>query len=615
MAGSSLPCPRCGKVLGIPAQRAPGQRLKCPHCKQEFVLQAAGDKQEPIRHRADPSPPTAPRGIEPASIFNPDEESTPLTERIGRRRPRRSARVALFGSLSLGIVVAAIFFWFDRTVIRHRPSAQGTARTTRPTSKSTADDQQPSSLPLPHLRAPIVPLLVPDGAHVLIHMRPTAFWRAPSPTQSHDTKVAQVDRSAVISGRGEELRRCVAPLSAWAESQLASWSLFPPDQIDEILFSIVLRTPGEPVDVAATVWLKSPAGVSEISKRFDGTREAGSPSTLPIYTKEERALVIRDDKTFAVGPRAAAQEMADANTRPNPTDPSIEELLVQTDRSRDLTLIFRPDDLDRFRESLFPAPLRDVVHRVALWLEPESIEGAVISLHFGAPFSIRLDLRNRTATNATRLQNDFRARIDRLPIEFLQQVRHLRPATSGHRKLIGRVPAMWKAVSLGTTASSQPRLMTFESILPERAAPNLSLGTSLLFSEMEAAPDAAATIDINKKGEPRGSAKPSQSVSQRLQNKIDIDFRRTPLSEAFASIGEEIGVTFEIDGGALKNAGYTKNMPQTFRLAGAPAVDAVHKILKAYDKLVVVIDESRNTIVVTTREGAKAKRQKPFELK
>ena len=96
--------------------------------------------------------------------------------------------------------------------------------------------------------------------------------------------------------------------------------------------------------------------------------------------------------------------------------------------------------------------------------------------------------------------------------------------------------------------------------------------------------------------------------------KIEIDFRRTPLQDAFAYLGEETQVEFEIDGDALKLAGYTKNMPQTFYLGTVPATKALHAILNQYDQMVIVLDESKQAVTVTTKAAAAQKGLKPFPV-
>jgi hypothetical protein len=150
--------------------------------------------------------------------------------------------------------------------------------------------------------------------------------------------------------------------------------------------------------------------------------------------------------------------------------------------------------------------------------------------------------------------------------------------------------------------------VTLESVLPERAAPNLTLATYLLLTEgpTELSRAPAAPVAPKREG--------PKTLAGRLQTVIDVDFKRTPLSDAFDSIGGDIGVTFELDGGAFKLAGYTKNMPQTFQIKAAPASQSLQRILKAYPKLALVGDEARRTITVTTAEAAAAQKKTPMTL-
>jgi hypothetical protein len=430
---------------------------------------------------------------------------------------------------------------------------------------------------------------------MVIHLHPAKLWANSALSKSPS------------SARAAELRRCLAPLSAWAERQFADRCLFQPSEIDEVLFSFVLQSQDQPPDVAATVWLKESKSDSAISRKFGGQKF--EHAKLGTWIKGERALVILDGKTFAVGPRALSQEMADANEQPNPTDESIEELLRQTDREQDITLVFRPDDLERFRETLLPQPVQIVGHVVARWLDPEATEGAILTFQLADPFRVRLALRSRSTQSVRRIEQEIRQNIEKLPTNILAEVERLDPQSSGHQKLVGRVPAMWKAVALGTQETTQPRLVVFESILPERAAANLALGTFLALSEPR-------SQDRSRTGRNRrpGTNDHQETVAERLSTKIEVDFRRTPISEAFSSIGEDIGVTFEIDGGALKLAGYTKNMPQNMRLSRVPATEALQTILKQYAKMALVADESRQTIIVTTVESATEKGQIPLVL-
>lgn len=561
-------------------------------------------------------------GATPGSGVTPGAEFESVAAAMLRRRKRSYRSWLIPASVCGGILCVGLLFLWDRLAHRNIPadvngstpvviakvpraaqaqSADG-QRIPQPASKSgggapSSQAQAKSPSATPAGRKPIRLLLAPDGVRIIVHLRPAELWSA----KGHPAP-ATPPKATVPLDREAELRECLAPLADWAEQEIGDWCLFPPAEIREVLFSFVLRTPGEPPDVAATVWLAEPTSTAEIAKRFGGEPVEKAP--LPTYTKGDRALVIRDARTFAIGPQSAAQEMAEGNGEANPTDASIEELLKETDRRRQLTVVFRPDDLDRFRETLFPAPLVGVAHRVAQWLDPDAIEGVAIGVRLADPLRLWLALRNRSGTGVRHLEEDVQKRLEHLPLDVLAHVRRLRPETSGHRKLIGRVPAMWKAVALGSESSTEARLVSFESVLPERAAANLALGTYLTLME----PPGPSTSPEKSSG----AAEKPQSIAERLQMKIDVDFRRTPLSEAFTSIGEEMGVPFEIDGGALKLSGYTKNMPQTFRLNQASASEALKTILKPYPKMALVVDEEKKRITVTTLEAAKEKGLKTF---
>ena len=86
-------------------------------------------------------------------------------------------------------------------------------------------------------------------------------------------------------------------------------------------------------------------------------------------------------------------------------------------------------------------------------------------------------------------------------------------------------------------------------------------------------------------------------------------------------IGGEINTAVEFDEDALKSAGYTKNMPQDMKLDGEPAKLALHQILEKYQdsqrpekNMVVVVDEDRKVILVTTQTACQKKSLIPFDL-
>jgi hypothetical protein len=593
MADFTLSCPRCGKAFAIRNRQA-GQRYLCPHCRQPFSLRPAGDAATPAPASVTPAP--APRP------FSPDELLADPPSVIPKRSKRAPLR--LFGPAGFfaAILCLAVLFIWDRLERRANPGAgvgagagsnagvKNRPRETRKPSRVASANGQ---------RQPVQLLLAPAGARIVIHLRPARLW-----TPIH-CGLGDLAKKQARTWSSCELRLCLPELTQWAGEQIEDWCLYPPSQIDEAVFSFTLRSPDEPPDVTALVRLLHPAGPSEVANRFGGTR--AKKSSLPVFRKGRRVLVVRDPETFAVGPAEFAEEMVEARDQPNPTDAAIEELLKETDRARDLTVVFRPDDLDRFRSSLVSAPWADAARQLATWLDPDAVEGAFLSVRFDDPFRVRLVARARPVVYPPRLAETLKGRLDHLPTDLLSYVERMQPSVPGSRKLIGRLPAMCKAVALGADVDSQGRMVTLESVLPERAAPNLSLATYLVLTEGPTSLVRAPAAPVVRHEGPK-------TLVARLQTVVDVDFRRTPLSEAFESIGGDIGVTFELDGGALKLAGYTKNIPQTFQIKGAPAAQSLQKILKAYPKLALVADEPRRTIVVTTAEAAAAQKKTPMSL-
>ena len=109
-------------------------------------------------------------------------------------------------------------------------------------------------------------------------------------------------------------------------------------------------------------------------------------------------------------------------------------------------------------------------------------------------------------------------------------------------------------------------------------------------------------------------------VVARLKTEIEVDFAKIPLQEALKFIAEKCDVEIAIDGDALKNSGFTKNMQQNLTLGKATGLEAIEAILKKYEKerpgrgMVLVIQEDEKKALITTAEFAKKNDQTPFEF-
>jgi type II secretory pathway component GspD/PulD (secretin) len=109
-------------------------------------------------------------------------------------------------------------------------------------------------------------------------------------------------------------------------------------------------------------------------------------------------------------------------------------------------------------------------------------------------------------------------------------------------------------------------------------------------------------------------------VARVLQQNVQADFNRTPLADLFENLSEQLGIKFVIDADALKDAGLTRNMPQTFQLGEAQACELLYAVLAQYqdlgnaNSLVISIDEELRIVHVTTSKFAREQNRPIYAL-
>jgi hypothetical protein len=423
---------------------------------------------------------------------------------------------------------------------------------------------------------PIKLLYVPSGAQVIINVHPAALWE---------------NRSA-----GEEFRACLGgAINTWLEETLKEICRFEPSEIDEAMICLLRGERGTPPKIAAVVHLKDDQKKSDLILGFQAERD--DSFGRPIYMNDEHAFILIDTKTFAVGPRENAGEMVDAMKFPLATDTDIEELIRHTDRDRHFTILFEPLYLRNYQDVLVPEEARPFFNLFIDWFG-EDVSTVAWSLHLGKDqFHSEMLLRNGGGgvSSPRRVHKEFDRRLDELPREVLGAVSKMNPERLGFRRIIGRFPAMVKGFSAATTGGIGDRYVQLTTVLPERAAPNLAVGLSLTWAESLRTDFTKAAPDLSKPKLP-------DLLADRLKAKIEIDFRRTPLHEAFTYIFEEAHVKHKIDGDALKNSTMTQNMTQDQNLGVVPAIDAIYAILGKYKRegMCVVVDEGAKLATVTS---------------
>lgn len=655
--GILIPCPQCGQDLRLKDRSLLGRTGRCPRCGHRFPLEepdevelelvdAPAQSARPVVGTsarwvpddppASPSPssaapaarapfdfadpgdgsaaPTrgsapvrgtkaakakhAQRGTAPAgaAASTDDSDSTAARLRELRRRSARRRNLAIAIGAGSAVVVMIAFFAIRSFGLGAPPAPEGKKPPQVDVAWTAAKDQLRANFALAGTRnptrgEPIRLLYVPAGASIIFNLHPREMWFGAGSGYAPPV---------IVAGLGEQFDK-------WSKEAIKSICLFDPQEIEEALICMHLGSKGTPPFVSAVVRLAETPKLSDLVLRFQAekTEEHGPP----MYVGPDRAYMVRDNgRTVSIAPAEYAAEMARAVARPNSTSPSIEALLPLTDRKRLVTIVCQRQDLIVHREELFPEVLRPVADLFVLWLGND-VDALAWSAHQGTrEFHSELSILPIAASSPSKLHAELRRKLDRLPVEMLSAVQKMSPETVGSRHLIGRYPAMLQAYALETLGGIGDGIVRFTTVLPDRAAPNLTVATALTWNE-------SLRTDFTREVGPAEPAAPKlpETVAGRLQLPVEIDFERIPLQQAFEFIGGEIQVTFDIDGDALMAAGMTKNMEQNQKLGTVPAIQGVQAIINRYkaEGMCIVIDEATRTAIVTTITAAETKNQKP----
>ncbi len=608
MSAISIPCPACGQGLKIRDRSLLGRRAKCPKCSHSFVLEEPAEVELHLAGSPNPAgwapqQPPVPQATAtaPAAPFAPmpgipvpgvPVATTPAASRLHARKARKG-----YGGLIIGLGVllfaAGGGYLFYTGQLQTSPGLPGNrSQAAAPETSSPGNDL--SAIPAgitssPTSGKPILLEMVPAGARTLLHLRPAELWAAGS--------------------RGEEFRYCLGPLGVFIDQQIQAICKRPPAEIEELLFAWIPGPRGTAPELATVVRLKQDAKKSELLDILGGMMV--ETYGRPVYVNGDRAGVILDLKTFAIGPASMAEDLVISIGGQSPMPAGIDSLIQQSDAQRHITLIFEPTATLLDLDFMAPEAARPFLTQCMDWFGND-VETVMWSMHLEPDrFFSDLQMRNTTSVGTVALEDKLRKEVNQLPETILEAVRLMQPGMMGQRKIIARFPAMLKVAAMSTIAEHGPRHVRLITAMPDRAAPNLALGSLLAWDE-------STRTDFNRVRSTAPSPGPSSnlptSIAERLKLKIDVEYRRTPLQEAFAQIAEGAKVEIDIEGDALKLAGYTQNMPQTFKLDQVTGTQAIYEITKQYDKMCIVVDETSNKITVMTYQFAEQKGLKPFPL-
>jgi hypothetical protein len=601
-----IPCPKCGSELRLNDRRLLGRKGKCPKCQHRFLLQEP-EEAELEAVEQEPSFPGITVGPTFPDLSNPPNESggvplinvdaIPTTtsgvsrlQEIKKRNAKHRNIALLVGTLAVAIVGGVVLVAMNWNDLVETPSSDSKSQKNIANADKKKPQQAKTKQPQPTQRIAttngnaITLKMIPPGARILIHVRPAELWKDDL--------------------QQKEFRACLGPVAVWAEEQIKNLCLYEPTEVEELLIGLIPGIPGTPPDVTAVVHLTQEH--SDLATRFDAipTNEWGKV----IHVGEGRSYFIQNSKTFAVVPNGMEADLVEAAEQGGVTSVGIEEILKKTDRHRHMTFVFEPLDGRVQHESFFPERAHPFFAQFFGWFGDE-VETVAWSFHIGKTFHSKIVLRNKTGTGTSpaKLEKLVQKKLDDFPEELYRAVLKMQPQLEGRRQIVGRFPAMMKVYTLTTSSDREDRFVRLTTNLPERAAPNLALAALLTWDE-----STRTDFSRDTPSQPTQPQKSTLSIAQRLKKDIEIDFLQTPLHEAFAYIAEETGVRIEIDGAGLMGSGYTKNMEQNSKLGLVPANRALHDIIKQYEDMVLLVDEQKQVLTVTTKVVAEEKNLIPY---
>ncbi|MBL4884568.1 MAG: hypothetical protein JKY95_08555 [Planctomycetaceae bacterium] len=654
MAAISIPCPKCQSKLKLKDRSLLGKTGKCPKCQHKFVLQEQTEVQlelvEPTNEPAEgvrpvwlpdeapaqtsnemsfleqtPAPeassqtPSEAPADNPLSFLQEQEPSNSPVDSLQfgstsetatsayKKKKRRGSNKTTLGItfLILFLAIGGVGYMYQQGTIKITKTnktasskvakqGKGAGAATSKSSKSLGK-YNPVLEKSPTSGKPIQLLNMPAGVRIVINLHPAKFWGS--------------------ERQYAEFRASLGPLGSWLETQIKDLSKHQElAEIEEMLIGIILGPRGAEPEIAAVIHFAQEQKRSQLLSTYDG--EPHSEFNTDLKIADGRAYRIVDSKTVAICPEEYVEDLITFEKTPALTGDNIQEILKATDRQRLVTVVFDPADIDQHLEVLLPLGAKMVTEKALRWLG-EDVWAAAWSVHVDQDFYTELIVRGQNEVGPTMLSRRYRERLDTLPEMLLTSVQKMEPQRAGYREIIGRYPAMMKVVAMTAAVAVDGRYVRMGTLLPLKAGPNLALGTLLAWDESTRTDFSTKVVSTKPKVKKIDIA--SLPMKQRLERKIDVDFRGTPLQEAFAYIAEEAKIKIEVDGDALKLAGFTKNMRQTFKMDQTTVREAIYGIIKTYEDesvpMVIHVSEKENKIIVLVKPVAETRKLEIYQFK
>ncbi|MBS0265010.1 MAG: hypothetical protein JSS02_23960, partial [Planctomycetes bacterium] len=321
-----------------------------------------------------------------------------------REKQKRQRRISAIVAAAIILVAAGVGVYIGST--RGKAKSGETSRKGKTTeSRSRAADEETEDAE-PEVvgkksgkpNKPGEPLtlnLIPDGARIVIHLRPAELWSG--------------DDSA------EEFRACLGPLGVWLEQTIRERCLMEPASVEEATFALIPKS-REAFDVAVVVRSKKELKRSDLITKFDAEL-VDKPKAH--YIGKSLAWYIGDNRTFASAPASMAQSLVESVDNPSATSDGVQALLSMTDRRKHFTLVCDLEDVRLGVKTLAPDNAQKFLESIVDFFG-DDVDAICWSLQLGDqsggnPLQSEVLVRNRLSRTPAKLRGDLEKKLAQLP--------------------------------------------------------------------------------------------------------------------------------------------------------------------------------------------------------
>jgi hypothetical protein len=424
---------------------------------------------------------------------------------------------------------------------------------------------------------------LPARAEIVLALRPAELLRHPE---------------------GEKL---VAALGPWgARSKAAAEEVLgkPLSSFEQLTIAWTKASDGWAVALSARP--ANPTTLETLTAPWQGYEQvsAGGQQYYVSQGRAHFAPAAEQGKLFVVAPAELMSEMTATTADGLPLSREMAKLVQTSDAQRLATLLFTRSALVVDAQPSFAPAGLGRLHDALLWLMPDDVKGAALSLHLDQNCYLETRVVGSVETTQRALATKYQEKVNGLASDveaFLAQT-DLHPYG---RTVLFRLDDMTRFLQDQLRIDFDGDQVMINAYLPAVAAHNLALATELTIVQPNGEP---STQPITT---PEPEKVEAATVAEKLKKSITFVQQRDTLEKAAQALSAEIGVPIEVLGLEFQSEGINRNNQFGFTAKDRPADEVLRAVLLAANpdgKLVYVIKSTDNggpeTIVITTRTAA-----------